>query len=195
MIWVRSWPAKQDMPRLKDRARVKDALPKIRCVDFDLGPGLRRFYDQVGHADLIVIEWDLAVSPEDKATFEAWLDATNCLKWQRVGVAPYRLYTANPGTPYSEAPWVHRRLPERPDMQIDVGGTPVMIDSMPRWVTEGEPTCDWFGFGLIYLPFPVVRDYLKDGGPMRDTPFSQWYSERYGTTPICWDCRPVHLHV
>jgi hypothetical protein len=130
-------------------------------------------------ADLIVLEWDIAVSKEDLERFAAQARADP----GRVLVAPYRLYPeANRGL--REAIWAHRREP---------GNIPV---------TPADQICHRFGFGMAYLPRALLEAFTGDWlarnpyGNLTDETFSGWHY-RNAADPdvlICWDVRPVHLH-
>lgn len=76
--------------------------------------------------------------------------------------------------------WAHRQA-------IPAGG---------GWVSDGEPVCDLFGFGLVYLPLGLVRCYLATRPEVTgNAEFSRWHHEHgHGPVPIHWDVRPVHLH-
>jgi hypothetical protein len=69
-----------------------------------------------------------------------------------------------------------------------------------RYVTEDDPACHLFGFGLVYLPYALIAAFAEawPGKAMDDTSFSGWYSHGLSGTPretrIDWSVRPVHLH-
>lgn len=187
--WVRSYPAGPIPPH---RAYVIDELPRLPIADYDYAPLAQ--LAELGD-DVIVIEWDMAVSREDRDRF-----TRAAIHAQHEGlplVAPYRLYAPEP------AHYAHRR---------------VSADGRERWIRENEPTCDYFGFGLVYLPGQLVRrfaaepapargrsPFLPDGAPYADTrltdqTFSVWYRWHCADGGACrsprvaWDVRPVHLH-
>lgn len=187
MRWVRSWPA-GDVP--PGRAHVVDELPRLVIADYDYTP-LGALDD-----DVCLIEWDMALSLEDRLAFERSVSIAPA----HVLVAPYRLYLL--GQPV----WAHRR---------------VFSNYRTRWVMTGETHCELFSFGLIYLPRALVRAFLAAPAPERgrwpdvkpgdytdsrftDQTFSTWHlfrssKEHYHEllaprVRIAWHVNPVHLH-
>jgi hypothetical protein len=71
-----------------------------------------------------------------------------------------------------------------------------VVSRNPPWVNEWDDWCDWFSFGLVYLPHALIREYLtSEPDTTGDTLFSQWhYRAGHGPVPIHWDVRPIHLH-
>lgn len=179
MRWVRSFPA--SIPA--GRAYVVDALERVTLTDFDYAP-LAALDD-----DLILIEWDMALSREDMARFQCAAER----KSEQVTVAPYLLYTVAQNPVFA-----HRCIGP---------------SGRERWVNDLDWFCDYFGFGLIYFPRSVVRAFLDAPAPARgrspflapeagysdtrftDQTFSVWHRHQLGRrTLIQWDVRPVHLH-
>lgn len=188
MRWVRSWPAV--IP--PGRAYVVDDIDRLVIDGYDYSP-LAAIDD-----DIILVEWDMAVSAEDRERFEA----SALLTPSCVHTAPYRLYDAN------RAPhWAHR--------------TVLDMDGKERWVQTGEPTCDYFAFGLTYLPRDLIRRFMEYPAPERgrypwipegdytdtrftDQTFSVWHywrsqlgEGRKRQPPrvrVAWHVAPVHLH-
>lgn len=164
MRWVRTWPER--IP--PGRSYVVDGLPRIEMSGHDYGPVLAQL-----DGDTVIVEWDIAVSAEDKARFEDF-----CLMTPgKVQVAPYRLYPVSTNLPWPV--WAHR-----------------LNWKNPPWIVQGEPYCDLFGFGLVYLPHAVVGSYLvTDPGVVSDARFSQWHhAAGLGPVPVHWDVRAVHLN-
>lgn len=144
-------------------------------------------------ADMVVIEWDLAVSKEDRARFGRHCQDAP----QVIHVAPYPHYGYKPGG--WDHGWVHRN-----------------DGLLSGSITEGEPDCQFFGFGLIYFPLRIVRAFLDDmarppgelaaryGEPVAallgeesvtDVAFSAWHwAAQRQRVPVHWDVRPVHLN-
>lgn len=178
MRWVRSWP--RVIP--PGRAYVVDDMERIVLDDYDYTP-LGKIDE-----DVIVIEWDMALSREDRDRFARIAERHP----RRVIVAPYKLYHVA-----DQPVWAHR-----------------LVDRHGResWVQGGETYCDYFGFGLIYLPRELVRAFLAAPAPERgrspfllpsqsytdsrfhDQTFSVWLSRAGDMAHIAWDVRPVHLH-
>ena len=163
--WIRSWPER--IPA--GRNYVVDGIERA-VMDRNYVPVLRSLT-----CDTILVEWDLAVSAEDRARFAAIVEHDR----DRVQVAPYRLYPVSTLLPGPV--WAHRR--GRHSLALS-------------WISEGDSWCDWFGFGLIYLPLQVVRCYLASGEAWcTDASFSAWHQRHVGDlVPVHWDVRPVHLH-
>jgi len=170
VIWVRSWPT--DPPA--GRAHVVDDLPRLNIFRHDLATDPRLYTLQ---QDILLLEWDVALEPLERRRFEQLVAEAP----DQVQVAPYRLYPTSTGL--SEPVWAHRagRHGE-------------------RWISFGEPTCDHFGFGLVYLPWALVLRYLE-AGPINsqtswfnDSNFSLWHYAQVGRpVPVHWEVRPVHL--
>lgn len=144
--------------------------------------------------DFILIEWDIALSLEDRLRFESLCQE----RPDHVQVAPYRHYFYRNN--FRDYAWMHRSGPM-------------------NFVNEGDPFCFYFGFGLIYLPLDVVKQYIKDANDYRtivsergteyklnpgappigatfDCLFSDWYATvtNMRPVPIHWDVRPIHLN-
>jgi hypothetical protein len=162
--WVRTWPA--DIPA--GRSYVVDDLKRIVMDSYNYVPVLEQL-----DGDTVIIEWDLAVSFEDKGRFTALCEADP----HGVHVAPYRLYPRSTGL--REPVWAHR-MPHR----------------LPPWITEADQECIWFSFGLVYLPHMIVTRYLATGPEVTgDALFSQWHhAQGLSPVPVHWNVRPVHLH-
>lgn len=167
MRWVRTWPAKIPV----GRAYVSDLLPRIEMADYKYVPVLEQIV--VAGEDTVIIEWDLAVSLEDRERFTITCAADP----DRVHVAAYPLYPVSTGLP--EPVWAHRK-----------------VGRNPAWITKGEPWCDLFSFGLVYLPHAIVSKYLATAPEVSsDDLFSRWHHrEGLGIVPVHWNVTPVHLH-
>jgi hypothetical protein len=155
---VRSWPAA--VP--PQRAHVVDAIEHLTIDGYDYSP-LRQAHD-----DVLLLEWDIAVSQEDLRAFAEQAQASP----EDLLVAPYRLYPEGSGWPVPV--WAHRR-------------------DYLTFVEEGEPTCVMFGLGMIYLPKRLIDAF--DGQVFDDGRFSEWHHSTVGKpVPIAWNVRPVHLN-
>ena len=186
MRWMRSWPAA--IP--PNRAYVVDELPRLVIDNYDYTP-LGDIDD-----DVCVLEWDMALAEDERAKFDEHVTYSPGF----VAVAPYKLYHVQ-DTAYSTRPVMAHRV----------------ITDFGRgwdWIRYYDQFCDYFGFGMIYLPRDVVREFLAAPAPERGAPlvtpggytdcrfhdqtFSMWYRHRYkggGTkTRVVWECQPVHLH-
>lgn len=182
MRLVRSWPAR--IP--EGRSYVVDDIEKLVMGhdpddpensdhDFDY-KCLNRIDD-----DIVLIEWDIAVGGEQLARF---MDRAKA-EPDRVRVAPYLLYRGGAKPNKQQVPfYVHR----------------VREPGHKRWVAGPEDKfCHLFGFGLVYLPRYLVREFtaaMKPGDLFTDTTFSRWHMVRapHRDVPIDWDCHAVHLH-
>ncbi len=188
MQLVRSWPCDADMARLAAAGRtgVADDLPRLITSDYDY-TALRDIAD-----DVCVIEWDIVA---DTPALQAFMYTCQQAP-QQVRVAAHLLYTVAP-----EPVWAHRVV-------TDDQGT-------ERWISEGEEYCDYFAFGLIYLPRAAVAAFLDAPAPERgaspfllpgqvygdarfnDQTFSVWHRHRYaqgGPVPVDWAIKVEHLH-
>jgi hypothetical protein len=147
---------------------VVDGLYRIEMRDYNYVPVLSQL-----DSDTVIIEWDLAVELADITRFTSACQADP----GRVRVAPYRLYPRSTNLP--EAVWAHRK-----------------VATHPAWITEADQECELFGFGLVYLPHEIVRQYLATSPEVTgDAIFSQWHhAQGVGPVPVSWDVRPIHLH-
>lgn len=167
MRLIRTWPH-----RIPDgRNYVVDDVEKLVIRQYDA-----RALATLGD-DVLVLEWDIAVSREDLAHFAEHARADP----DRVLVAPYRLYP--PAWGLRKPIWSPRKMP---------GNIPAQ---------PGDPVCHYFGLGMTYLPKVLLdrftRTWLRDNpaGNLTDETFSRWhYLNCDQDVPICWDVRPVHLH-
>lgn len=175
---MRSWPRAIPAGRV---GYVVDDAPRMEMEAHDYRRG---GLADVGD-DLLLLEWDIAVSKEDLALFARRARQQS----DRVLVAPYPIY----GDRYPQlmAPWIwaHRHWGGEPRGRVGaVGAYPV---------STGDPTCNLFGLGMVYLPRDVIAgffaaDYANHCG---DVEFSQWHYRHVAEqVPICWDIRPVHLN-
>jgi len=170
---LRSWP--RSVP--EGRSHVVDDIDRFEVDGYDY----RRL--AMVRDDVLLIEWDLAVDPDQ---FAGFVDRAK-QQPERVRVAPYRLYYQYAdqtvwGDHKPGLVWAHRRYTE-PDRL--------------RWVADNDQTCHLFGFGLTYLPFELLAGFcLDETGPLGDSSFSHWHY-RHADDPevvIDWDCRPIHLN-
>lgn len=171
MIVVRSWP--EEVPL--GRAHVVDDLPRFVMHDYDY-----RRLTELGD-DVLLIEWDIAVSMEDLTRFAGQARSEP----GQVRVAPYRLYAGTgSNTALSRPVWAHRRY-------FDPA-----IRATCAFVDDDEPTCHLFGLGMAYLPHAVLTRFTREfPGHFSDGTFSAWHHANVAAeTPISWDVRPVHLH-
>jgi hypothetical protein len=179
---IRSWPS--SIPA--GRAYVEDDCDRQVMDDFTYR--WLADYDD----DLVLIEWDLAVGKEDLAYFAAGA----ARRPEEILVAPYKLYFAADNPNHRRlwghvmdrcgAVWAHMHDPG--NLQLEP-------------VADGDPFCSWFGFGLIYLPRGMARQYLEYAqrfhvfNEFTDSSFSLWHQHAIKRdVPICWEVRPKHLH-
>jgi hypothetical protein len=165
---LRTWPRR--IP--EGRNYVIDDVERLVVHQYDA-----RALATVGD-DVLVIEWDIAVSREDLALFADTARATP----GRVLVAPYRLYP--PAYGLREPIWSPRTMP---------GNVPVQ---------PGDQVCHYFGFGMTYLPQALLERFAgtwlrqNPAGNLTDETFSGWHYRTVAErdVPVCWNVRPVHLH-
>lgn len=131
--------------------------------------------------DVVQLDWDTAMAREDLERFVE-------LARQRpaeVLVAPVPVYPDS-----------------RRGLQRTIWNLRCYAGDTLREIREGEPTCDLFGFGLVYLPKDMIRGFADrwraelDAGTVRfdDTGFAGWHHRTFGPARVAWDVRPVHLH-
>ena len=152
------------------RPHVIDGWPRVPVDDYDYR-GLADLGD-----DVIVMDWDVAISLEDLHLFAEHAAAHP----GDVLAGANRLY--KDGGP--EWVWAASRYntPEKQSM---------------RWLEEGEPTCHLFGFGLAYLPQLLIKQFIAEhpGHLMSDVDFAGWHYNRVRQeVPVDWSVHPVHLH-
>lgn len=158
-VIVRAWP---DHPP-PNRAHVIDDLPRVTVDRYDYSTLLSL------KADVISLDWDIAVDRDDLVTFRQ--RALAAPEWPRV--APYKLH--------------HK------------GGQWAIFDHTWTPLPEGMMTCCYFGFGMVYLPYRLLRECHTsrevDDTPLTDCVFSMWFFKRHQRrTPVDWGLHPVHLH-
>jgi hypothetical protein len=184
MRLVRSWPA--DPPA--GHARVDDRIERVFTEPFDYAP-LAKLGD-----DLLHLDWDMAVSPEDLAVFAA---AARAQPYE-VLVGPYLTY---PGSLFGNDP-AGRDLPD----PVWTGKVYTSADETAmRNIVPGDRYAHMFGFGMVYLPAMWLSAFTGTfpGVKMGDGQFSGWYYRQspaggpgwvnYGAA-ICWDVHPVHCN-
>lgn len=164
MEWIRTYPPMVH-PEDLGRAFIVDTIPHV-YMDRNYVPVFQGLT-----ASTAIVEWDIALSAEDRDRFIGHVEA----RPGRVHVAPYRLYPVSTGL--SEPVWAHRTA----DL---------------AWIPEGQPWCNLFGLGLAWIPLAITRAFLDTGPQLADdTAFSQWHHQAgLGPVPVHWDVRPVHLH-
>lgn len=171
MEWIRTYPVGgRGGVGHSRRSWIIDATMRPIEMDHDYRPVL----EQLGEG-AVIVEWDIAVSREDRLIFQAHCEAAP----GSVRVAPYVLYPSSTGLPHPVL--AHRRLESG-------GGL--------RWIRQGEQVCDWFGLGMTYLPAPVIRQCLAEtDGPMSDASISEWHARTIKQlVRVDWIVRPIHLH-
>lgn len=175
MKLIRSWPL--HVPAARNY--VVDDAPRLINDRFSYR-GLVELDD-----DIVQLDWDTAVSREDLELFAAQARERPA----DVLVAPVRVYPdSREGRGLAQPIWNLRTyLPGEAGM---------------RETREGEPTCDLFGFGMVYLPRAVLAGFEAawrrelDAGAIRfdDTGLAGWCYRQFGPTRVAWDVRPIHLH-
>jgi hypothetical protein len=170
--FLRSWPS--TIP--SNRSYVVDDIPKLVIENHS--------YRALGGVDedVVLLEWDIAVSKEDLLTFAGHARSNP----HRVIVAPYRIYYEH----LLSAPiWAHRSW--------NGDGVGTISPNGAKPVATGTPNCNLFGLGMVYLPRPLVRQFIDErySNHFGDVEFSMWHYQRATKdVPIMWDVRPVHLN-
>jgi hypothetical protein len=147
------------------RGYIHDGLERFLQPAFDY-TGLKRYDD-----DVIVLEWDIAVSAADIARFREDVGGHD---WPVV--APF---LNREGTHF-----MHWR---------DPGGGRAL-----RPIVHGEADCDLFGFGMVYLPAALIRDYPGGFGGssiLSDGSFPRWLETlpQWRPVPVDWSITVVHV--
>ena len=182
---LRAWP----VPMPAHRAYVVDELERLHQTDYDYTPLGAWFAEHPDECGVIIIEWDVAVDPDEAANFERMAAVAP----ERPLATGHRLHHVEP---YGSV-WAHR----------------VISGEGERWAMYGEPLVDYIAFGMVYLPRTPVLEFLQAESPARGAPlatpggyedgrftdqtFSMWYRHRYsrgGPFRVEWRVRPVHLH-
>ncbi len=149
------------------RAYVQDSLPRVLTpLGWDYGRALAEL-----DADaVLLLEWDIAVDGYDLQRFRELALRTPDVPLTapfKIGVGPNRRWANAVGHGDDFRP-----------------------------VREGEPWCYWFGFGLVFLPTPLIRGFLDarlpgSAGQFTDSNFNRWWDRG---AAIDWNTRPTHLH-
>lgn len=160
-----------------NRNYVVDSFDKIEMDNYDMR-WLADMDDSV-----ILLEWDIAVAYHDMWNFKAHCASAPNL----VHVAPYPLYSDSLEDLHAPV-WAHR----------------TMINPMPlqlEWIDYGEPVCDIFSTGMVYLPQEICHrvaesdDLITWHNNITDSKLAFWYYYNVGQkVPVHWDVRPIHLH-
>jgi hypothetical protein len=176
MKLVRSWPAV--IP--EGRSYVVDDIPR-----FIMGNDGDRQYDYRGlvelDADVVLIEWDIAINGDHLAAFMARAKAEP----DRVRVAPYVLYRKRSRDSLPQIGFYVHRIRTR---------------EARCWARGPQDThCQMFGFGLVYLPQVLIERFVAQMDPKShfgDSEFSRWHMRNVTPcdVPIDWDLPAVHLH-
>ena len=147
---------------------------RAHVVD-DLERHLNRPYDYSGLKaygdDILLLEWDIAVSRLDLGIFAQRAKGRD---WPIV--APFLNRDG--------AHYMHWRGPNA------AGGY--------RPIHKGEDWCDLFGFGMVYFPAWVLRDYPPGWGNssiLSDGSLPRWLQSlpHARPVPVDWDITVVHL--
>lgn len=154
------------------RAYINDRLPKLYMEQCDYA-----FVAGGLPADepgFCMLEWDVALAIDQRAKFAELAEQTP----DQILVAPYSKNYGGGGCLQ-----IHRRL----------GFIPI---------EDGSPTTDFFGFGCIYFPQKLLREWHEFRRSQReyvivkfdDTHFSQWHWDNHGPAAVTWDVHPQHIH-
>jgi hypothetical protein len=176
---TRTWPSPD--PEIKrGRNYIEDEFPRTYIKEYD-NSSLIDYKD-----DLVVLEWDIAVSLEDLECFCEIAAQTP----EQVMVAPYKLYPeSDPQAIPANGAFAHR-----------VVQNPVTLHA--RWITVADWYCDLFSFGMVYLPKDLISGFIQAQESsgladkrMTDANFSAWhYRQVKQPVAINWAVKPIHLH-
>lgn len=172
MKLIRAVPSK--IP--EKRNYVVDQLDAIPMWNYDMH-FLRDFKDNI-----ILLEWDIAVEYHDLVNFITHVRSAPHL----VHVAPYILYPTSTNLPSTV--WSHRTMVREIPLQLD-------------WIDYGDPVCDIFSTGMIYLPQEIIEasshadELITWHDNLTDSKLAFWhYYKIRKKVPVHWDVRPIHLH-
>jgi hypothetical protein len=173
MYILRTWPA--HVPEGKHY--VVDSLDRVTIQNYDMR-FLRDMDDSV-----ILLEWDIAIAYHDLWNFRAHCLAAPHL----VHVAPYPLYPESLNEIVAPV-WAHRHMVNECPLQL-------------QWVEFGDPVCDIFSTGMVYLPKEIIHrldesdELVTWHNNINDSKLAFWhYYNIKEKVPIHWDVRPIHLH-
>lgn len=157
------------------RNYVIDQLDTMTIWNYDMSP-VADLND-----DVILLEWDMAVAYHDLVNFIIHARSAPHL----VHVAPYVLYPVS--TDLVTPVWAHREMVREIPLQLN-------------WIDYGEPVCDIFSTGMVYLPGDVLKEAsntetISWQPNLTDSKLAFWYYYNIGKKiPVHWDVRPIHLH-
>lgn len=170
---IRTVPAK--IP--DGRNYVIDQIDQVVIDNYDM-----RFLTDLNDS-VILLEWDIAVAKHDLYNFIVHARQAPHL----IHVAPYPLYPESLDEIVAPV-WAHRH----------------MLNPMPlqmRWIEYGDPVCDIFSTGMVYIPRDIVGrlsesdDLITWHSNITDSKLAFWYHFNIGEkVPVHWDVRPIHLH-
>lgn len=175
MKLVRSWP--EDMTGLEEHPRVLDNCERLYIPSIDYSP-LLALDDNV-----LLLEWDVVVGKDELRAF-----ARKCLdEPDEVRVAPTRQYNTRQWRKekkrnFNEEWFVYKRL--------DIGR---------RTLEYGEPYCNEFAFGVIYLPYWAIKGFMDSKQPTTpfiDRTFAIWFNKvtEFHPVPVEWDTNAIHMN-
>lgn len=180
MRLLRSWPAA--IP--EGRSHVIDAIPRLYMSNLDYRPP----FEAMTPTNVLLLEWDIACGKHELLAFAERAAATP----DRILVAPYRIYKGRKYHGLKDDMWAQRIW----DGTCDPPGSGFPRFEGWRPVRTGEPTCNLFGFGMIYLPWELIEGFLATSTALfGDTQFNMWHYQRVDReVPIAWECPAVHLN-
>lgn len=159
-----------------NRNYVVDQLDTFPMSNYDM-----HFLKELND-DVILLEWDIAVAHHDLVNFI--IHARNAPNL--VQVAPYILYPTSTDLP--DTVWAHRTMVREIPLQLD-------------WIDYGQPVCDLFSTGMIYLPKHIIDlsteadSLITWHDNLNDSKLAFWYYYHIKKkVPVHWDIRPIHLH-
>lgn len=175
MRLVRSWP--EDMTGLEEHPRVIDNCERFYMPSID--------YSRLLDLDdsVLLLEWDVVVGKDELRAF-----AKKCLaEPDEVRVAPTRQYSTRQWRDqkrfnFNEEWFVYKRM--------NIGR---------KSLEYGEPFCNEFAFGLIYLPYWTIKGFMDQkvpGTQFRDREFVMWFNKatNFHPVPVEWDTNAIHMN-
>ena len=151
------------------RNYVVDQLDVIEMYDYDM-----HFLGDLND-DVILLEWDIVVAQHDLFNFIAHSSASP----HKIHVAPYILYPESLDDLVAPV-WAHREMVRELPLQL-------------RWIDYGEPVCDIFSTGMIYIPKAIITrlqesdDLITWQHNITDSKLAFWYYHTIGEkVPVHW---------
>jgi hypothetical protein len=188
--WYRTMPFNAQS---KGRSFVIDDPQQVTAFYHDGYNSYRPVMEHL-HTDAVLLDWDMAISREDRWRFEQHIADDP----DHVHIAPYPLYRGPRHTDIPPGEFRYAAFPAESVRDQLPGMHPEYRESDREdfHIVEGESHAASFGFGCIYLPLYIVKRFLDEvpTPQVSDGLFSVWHYHTFGEVPVHWDVRPIHLN-